>query len=109
MAGNTIEVDDQNFEQEVINAELPTLVDFWAPWCAPCHMVSPIVEEIGVENPDKLKVVKLNVDNAPEIAARYGIRAIPSLLLFKNGEVAARTIGAQPKEELEKIIEPHLG
>ncbi len=109
MAENVVELNDQNFEQEVLQADLPTLVDFWAPWCGPCRMVGPIVEEIAKEYAGKLKVGKLNVDNAPQTAAKYGIRAIPSLIIFKNGEVAAKSVGAQPKQELQKIIDPQLG
>jgi thioredoxin 1 len=109
MAENIVHVTDENFEQEVIKADLPTLVDFWAPWCGPCHMVSPILEEIVEEYAGRFKLAKLNVDNAPETAARYGIRAIPSMLLFKDGEVAAQTIGAQPKQALLKVLAPHLG
>ncbi len=109
MAGNIVDVTDENFEQEVLKAELPTLVDFWAPWCGPCHMVSPILEEIAEDYAGQFKLAKLNVDNAPDTAARYGIRAIPSMLLFKDGEIAAQTIGAQPKQELLKVLAPHLG
>jgi thioredoxin 2 len=91
-----------------IDASVPVLVDFWAPWCAPCRMVSPAVERIGREHAGRLKVVKLNVDGAPEIAARHGAQSIPLLVLFRDGEEVARQVGAVPERQLREWLEPHL-
>ncbi|MEA1926699.1 MAG: thioredoxin [Candidatus Auribacterota bacterium] len=101
-------VNDANFESEVINSELPVLIDFWAPWCAPCHMVSPIVEEIGNEYAEKLKVCKINVDEAPGVSRQYGIRAIPTLMVFKDGEMVDQQVGVVPKEVLLTKVTPYL-
>jgi len=103
-----VELTDSNFESEVLNSELPCLVDFWAEWCGPCQMVSPIVEEIGKEYAGKLKVGKLNVDQNSQTAVKYGIMSIPSLLIFNGGKVVDQIVGALPKkqfvERIEKII-----
>jgi len=101
-------VNDANFEAEVINSELPVLIDFWAPWCGPCHMVSPIVEELGNDYAGKLKVCKINVDEAPGVSRQYGIRAIPTLMVFKDGEMVDQQIGVVPKNVLEGKITPYL-
>ncbi|OGP57922.1 MAG: thioredoxin [Deltaproteobacteria bacterium RBG_13_61_14] len=98
------ELNDQNFEAEVLKSELPALVDFWAPWCGPCRMVGPMVEELAKEYAGKIKVGKLNVDDNINTAAQYGVRSIPTLILFKGGKVASQTVGAQPKAELVKFI-----
>ncbi|MDP8214737.1 MAG: thioredoxin [Candidatus Euphemobacter frigidus] len=103
-----IKIDDANFDEQVIKSDLPVLVDIWAPWCAPCNMVAPIVEEIDGEYQGKLRVCKLNVDEGPATASRYGIRAIPTLLVFKNGQVVDQIVGVVPKESLEEKIKPHL-
>ena len=103
-----VKIMDSNFKQEVLESNIPALVDFWAQWCAPCHMVAPAVKEIAEEYKDKLKVCKLNVDEAPQTAAAYGIMSIPTLLVFKNGEVVDKAIGALPKQQLEEIIKPHV-
>lgn len=100
----TSAVSDATFEAEVKNADKPVLVDFWAEWCGPCRMVAPILEELSVEFADKLKVVKLDVEANPVVAQTYGIRGIPALLLFKNGQVAGQKIGAQPKQQLKAWI-----
>lgn len=100
----TTEVTDATFKDEVLNSDLPVLVDFWAPWCGPCRMVSPIIDEIGQEHADKLKVVKLNTDENLETAAAYGITSIPAMYVFKDGEVAKTFIGARPKPALEQEL-----
>lgn len=98
---------DAEFQTQVLNSEKPVLVDFWADWCVPCHMVSPVVEEIGQEQSASISVAKLNVDDNPETARRYGVMSIPTLILFKDGEEAARVVGAQPKESILRQIQPH--
>lgn len=105
----TPDVTDANFEAEVLQADKPVLVDFWAPWCGPCRMVSPIVDEIGEENADKLKVVKVNTDENMQTASTYGITSIPALYVFKDGQVAKTIIGAQPKPMLMQQLEEFLG
>lgn len=93
-----------NFNEEVINSQLPVLVDFWATWCGPCRMVGPIVEELAQELEGQIKVGKLSVDNEQEIASQYGVMSIPTLLLFKDGKVAVTVVGARPKEDLRKQL-----
>jgi thioredoxin len=97
----------ETFEEQ-IGAELPVLVDFWAEWCAPCRAVAPILEEIAREHEGRLRVVKLNVDESPDIAQRLGILSIPTLILFAQGQEKARIVGARAKEQLLRDIEPHL-
>ncbi|OIO64871.1 MAG: thioredoxin [Candidatus Marinimicrobia bacterium CG1_02_48_14] len=106
MADSVKEFTDGNFEAEVINSDLPVLVDFWAVWCMPCKMVAPIVADMAVEYAGKIKVGKLDVDKNPGIAVKYGIRSIPSLLIFKKGEVAQMVIGAVPRQQIIAKIEP---
>ena len=107
MAGAIIDVTDANFQAEVIESDKPVLVDFWAPWCGPCRIVAPHLEELNDER-DDLRVVKLNVDDNPGTASKYGIMSIPTMILFKNGEVAKQVIGALPKSRLQQEIEPAL-
>ena len=95
--GKPIEITDTNFEAEVLNSENPVLLDFWADWCGPCHMIAPTIEELASEYEGKVKVGKVNVDSNMSTAARFGIRSIPTLLVFKDGEVAAQFIGVQAK------------
>jgi thioredoxin len=105
---NVVEGTDLNFENEVLKSVTPVLVDFWAPWCGPCKMVSPIVEEIANDYVGKIKVVKLNTDENQNTSIRYGIRSIPTLGIFKDGKVVDSVIGAVPKQYLEEKIKPHL-
>ena len=102
------EVTDQDFQNEVLSADRPVLVDFWAEWCVPCHMVSPVVEEIARDHADALKAVKLNVDDNPETARTFGVMSIPTLILFKNGEEKARVVGARGKDAILREIEPQI-
>jgi thioredoxin 1 len=102
------DVTDQDFEDRVLKSDEPVLVDFWAEWCVPCHMVSPVVEEIGQEKGVNLRVAKLNIDENPEVTRRYGVMSIPTLMLFKDGEEKARVVGARGKEALLREIDPHL-
>ena len=103
-----IELTDDNFEVEVIKSDKPVLIDLWAPWCAPCRFVSPIVEQIATEYKDKLKVGKLNVDEHKVWASKYGVEAIPTLFIFKDGNLVQRFVGAAPKQEIENLIKPYL-
>jgi len=95
---------DQNFEQEVLNSQKPVLVDFWAPWCGPCQMMGPIIEELAEELEGQVVVGKLNVDENPQMAQKYGIMGIPTLLVFKNGQVVEQFVGVQPKEVLKQAL-----
>ncbi len=104
----SIKIDGDNFENEVINSELPVLVDFWADWCGPCRMVAPVLEEISDEYADKFRVAKVNVDENPELAGEYGIRSIPTIILFKDGKQADSIIGALPKENIVDFVNENL-
>jgi thioredoxin 1 len=108
MPGTVAEVTDSSFQAEVIESEVPVLVDFWAPWCGPCRMVAPVVEEIAQERGEQLKVVKLNIDENQDTAMHFNVLSIPTLMLFRNGEVAKTVIGAYPKRKLEAELEPAL-
>ncbi|MBN2134202.1 MAG: thioredoxin [Acidobacteria bacterium] len=102
------EINESQWDGEVKNSDIPVLVDFWAPWCGPCRMVSPVVEELGKKHEAKLKTVKLNTDENPSIAQKYGIRAIPTLILLQKGEEIGRFVGYQPLEQLENQVLSHL-
>jgi thioredoxin 1 len=106
--GKITEVGDNNFETEVLQSSVPVLVDFWAPWCGPCKTIAPIVEELAGEYEGRLKVTKLNVDDHPTTASRYGIRGIPNLIILKGGTVKEQIIGAVPKSKLVSAIEKAL-
>ena len=108
MAGNVSEVTDNNFQAEVLESDVPVLVDFWAPWCGPCRMVAPVVEEIASEKAGQLKVAKLNTDESQQTAIQYNVLSIPTLIVFKNGQEVKRVTGAYPKKRLEAEIEPAL-
>jgi thioredoxin 1 len=103
-----LELTEANFKEEVLNSDLPVLVDFWAPWCMPCSMIAPTVKEIAKEYEGKLKVCKVNVDEAPKIASEYGIMSIPTLIIFKNGKIQDKVIGVAPKTKLESMIKPYI-
>ena len=108
MSNGILEVSNDNFESEVVNSEKPVLVDFWAEWCGPCKQIAPVVEEIAGEHSDKLKVCKMDVDANRETAVQFGIRSIPTLLIFKNGEVAGSQIGAVSKQQLLEFIQAEI-
>ena len=98
------QVSDESFDREVLKADLPVLIDFWAPWCGPCKAIGPVVEELAKEYAGKLKVVKMNVDDNPQTPSKYGVRGIPNLIIFKGGEVRDQIIGAVPKAQLVKAV-----
>ena len=103
-----VEVNGNNFQQEVLESSIPVLVDFWAPWCMPCRMLVPIIEKLAEENVGKLKVCKLNTDENQNIAAQYGIQGIPTLIVFKEGKEVGRTVGVMSKEKLQEKLDPIL-
>ena len=105
MAENLIEFTDDNFDTEVLKSDLPVLVDFWAEWCGPCKMITPIIEEISSDYAGKIKVGKVNVDFNNQVAMQYGIRGIPALLVFKDGAVANQIVGAVPKNDITQILD----
>ena len=104
-----VELNDSNFDKEVLQAETPVLVDFWAVWCGPCRAIAPVVEQMAKEYDGKLKVGKLDVDNNPETSVKFGIRSIPTLLVFKGGRVVEQIIGAMPRQNLIDRVLPHIG
>ncbi|MGP3363022.1 thioredoxin TrxA [Escherichia coli] len=104
MSENTIQITDAQFAEEVLNSEIPVIVDFWAPWCGPCKMIAPVLEDVAAEYKDKIKVVKLNVDENQETAPKYNVRGIPTLLVVKGGEVVATKVGAVSKSQLMDFV-----
>jgi thioredoxin 1 len=109
MPKNIVHVSDQSFEQEVINSDVPVLIDYWAEWCGPCKMIAPIIEEIAAEYGEKIKIAKFNIDENPETPPKYNIRGIPTLMLFKDGNVEATKVGAVSKSQLAEFIESNIG
>lgn len=108
MAGNTQDFTDANFQNDVIGSDVPVLVDFWAPWCGPCRMLAPTVDAIATEYTGKIRVGKVNTDENPRVATQYGIQSIPTLMLFKGGNVVKTIMGAQPKERITQMIDSAL-
>lgn len=108
-SANVLTLSNANFEQEVTKSDVPVLVDFWAEWCGPCKMIAPMLDELADEKVGKLKIGKINVDNNQDLAAKFGIRSIPTLLVFKGGVVKEQMIGAVGKKDLEKKLAAHLG
>ncbi|MDH3687894.1 MAG: thioredoxin TrxA [Gammaproteobacteria bacterium] len=108
MSGNIVHVSDDSFEEEVLKSSQPVLIDYWAEWCGPCKMIAPVLEEIAEEYSGKLRVAKLNIDENPATPPKYGIRGIPTLMLFKNGNVEATKVGAASKSQLTAFIDGNL-
>lgn len=103
--GKAAEVNDNQFDSEVLKSTVPVLVDFWAPWCGPCRMLTPVIEELAGENAGSAKVVKVNVDDSPNVAGSYGVSSIPTVMVFKGGDVVDRFVGVQPKSKLQAAID----
>ena len=108
MAEHIVHISDESFEEEVLQSEQPVLIDYWAEWCGPCKMIAPVLEEIATEYSDRLKVVKLNIDDNPQTPPKYGIRGIPTLMVFKNGQVEATKVGAVSKAQLTAFLDDSL-
>ena len=108
MVEHIVHISDESFEEEVLQSERPVLIDYWAEWCGPCKMIAPVLEEIATEFSDRLKVVKLNIDDNPQTPPKYGIRGIPTLMVFKNGQVEATKVGAVSKAQLTAFLDDSL-
>ena len=108
MSENIIHVSDESFEQEVLQSDKPVLIDYWAEWCGPCKMIAPVLDEVASEYSDKVRVAKLNIDDNPATPPKYGIRGIPTLMLFKNGEVEATNVGAVSKAQLIAFLDENI-
>ena len=104
-----MEIKQENFDTLIAQSDKPVLVDFWAPWCGPCRMLAPVVEQVSEENADKLTVGKVNLDDCPELAMKFGVMSIPTLILFKDGQIVDKRIGYQPKNELDEMIRVAFG
>lgn len=109
MGAHVAEFTDGNFQTEVVSSKQPVLVDFWAPWCGPCRMIAPLIEELASEYAGSVKVGKLNIDDSPNAAGQYGVSSIPTLMVFKGGEVVERFVGVQPKNRLQKALDAAKG
>lgn len=105
---NVLHLTDASYDTEVVKSAVPVLVDFWAPWCGPCKMIAPVLDELAVEFAGKAKIAKCNVDDAGELAVQYRVTSIPALIMFKGGQVVAQAVGAKPKKELQKLINESL-
>ena len=103
--GNVSEFSDSSFKEDVLQSDVPVLVDFWARWCGPCRMIAPVVEELSNENTGTFKIGKVNIDDNPNVAMNYGVSSIPTLMIFKNGQVVERFVGVQPKSRLQQAID----
>ena len=108
MSDNVLELTESSFDASVLKSQKPVLVDFWAVWCGPCRQVAPIVDSLAAKWGDKVTVAKLNVDDVPSVAERYGVMSIPTLMLFKGGQIVERVVGVSPQAALEKKFEPHI-